>query len=119
MTTVNDYNIMPNLEKTDENSQTFEATGKVKSWTLVANALTHTIIFVLPVFLDNPTVILSITNSDSNEIYASGSLSDGTTHVIATEKPLVGSHTVTITLSANAGTGGGVVKTTFYLQARG
>lgn len=120
MTTVNDYYIMPGLEKTDENTQTFEATGTTKSWELYANALTHTIVVVVPVLNDTGvTVTLTIVNSDSNEIYSSSALTQGatgTTHIISTEKPLVGLHTVTLTLSGDAGTGGGDVKTTFYLQ---
>lgn len=119
MTTVMDYNIMPNLEKTDENIQVFAATGTTKSWTFVANALTHTIVVVVPNFTNAITVVLSITNSDGNEIYASSALAKDTTHVIAIEKPLVGSHTILLTLSGDAGGTGGNVKTTFYLQARG
>jgi len=119
MTTVMDYDIMRNLEKTDENSQTFAATGTTKSWTFVAQALTHTIVVVVPAFTNAITTVLSITNSDGNEIYASSALAKSTTHVIAAEKPLVGSHTVTHTLSGDAGGSGGIVKTTFYLQAIG
>lgn len=110
------YMVKEDLIKTVENLQVFADTGTTKSWEVYANALTHTIIVVVPAFTNAITVVLSITNSDSNEIYASGSLAKGTTHIIASEKPLIGKHTMLLTLSGAAGGTGGTVKTTLYLQ---
>jgi len=115
---VTDYDIMRTLEKTIEDTQSFAATGTTKSWTLTANALTHTIIVDVPDFTNGITVTLSITNSDSHEIYASAALAENTLHVIKAEVPLVGANTILLTLSGVAGGSGGDVKTTFYLQGR-
>lgn len=111
-----DYFIRNSLEKVPENSQVFAATGQVKSYSLSATAFTHTIIVIVPAFTNAITAILSIENTDGHEIYASGALAKGTTHVLAVEKPLVGDNTVKLTLSGDAGGTGGTIKTTIYLH---
>lgn len=111
-----DYFIRKSLEKVPENSQTFGGTGKIKSYSLSATAFTHTIIVVVPSFENAITVVLSIENPDGHEIYASGGLTKGTTHILSVEKPLVGDNTIKLTLSGDAGGSGGIVKTTIYLN---
>lgn len=121
MTTVMDYFIKKDLEKTDENTQTFGITGTTKTYTIYANALTHTLIVVIPDYSNTITTTITIDNADSNEIYNSTGLTQNTTHVIAVEKPLVGLNTITITLEGNAGGSAGTtydVDTTLYLQGK-
>jgi len=90
------------LHKTDRQPLAFATGDTVKSFTISANALTHTLVVEIPTFSGAVvTAICSIENSDSKEIYASSSLSEGSTNVIATEKPLVGENTVKITLSTD------------------
>ena len=114
-----DYDIMRNLEKTIEHTSEFGATGTTDSWTFTANALTHTIIVDIDNFTNASTTVLTITNSDSHVIYTSSALNENTLNIIATEVPLVGAHTCTLTVSGVLGGTGGDIRVTFYLQARG
>jgi len=114
-----DYDIMRNLEKTIENTQEFAATGTTKEWTLTANALTHTIVVDIDDFTNASTTVLTIENSDGHVIYTSSALNENTLNIIAAEVPLVGEHTCLLTVSGVLGSGGGDIRTTFYLQARG
>ena len=114
-----DYDIMRSLEKTVEKTVTFAATGVTQSYTLTANALTHTIVVDIDDFTNASTTVLSILNEDGHEIYASSSLSENTLNIIAAEKPLVGDNTILLTVSGVLGGTGGDIRVTFYLQARG
>jgi len=115
---VTDYDIMRNLEKTIENTQSFDADDLTKSWTLTANALTHTIVVDIDDFTNAETTVLTITNSDSHIIYTSSALNENTLNIIAAEVPLVGANTVTLTVGGVLGGTGGDIRTTFYLQSR-
>ena len=119
MTTPMDYDIMRSLHKTIENTSSFGATGTTDSWTLVAQALTHTIVVNIPNFTNAVNTVLSITNEDGHEVYASPSMTENGLHILKAEVPLVRSHTVTLTISGVAGGTGGDVGTSFYLQSRG
>ncbi len=103
------------LYKTDPKTVAIAADATVGSFTIHAWALTHTIVLVLPDWTNAVTAIISIENSDGNEIYASSSLAESSTHILSTEKPLVGTNTIKITLSGVPGGGGGNTITTIYL----
>jgi len=104
------------IEKVDPQTINIASDKTTGNFTICAWALTHTIVVVLPDWSTTRTATLSIENDDGNEIYSVGSLTDNSTHVIAVEKPLVGTNTVIITLTGVPGTGGGDVEVTLYLQ---
>lgn len=112
------YHLMTRLAKTNEHSEIFLAAEQIRSYTLYANALTHTLVVVLPTFTTAATAVISVENSDGNEIYATSSLTEGGTHVVAIEKPFIGKHKIIITLNAASG-GTHTVKITWYLQGKG
>lgn len=94
--------IYASLQKTPRRELAFVSGDTVKSFTINASAITHTLVVEIPSFSGATiTAICSIENSDGTEIYASSSLSENSTNVIATERPLVGDNTVKITLSSD------------------
>ena len=104
------------IQKADPQTISIASDKTVGNFTICAWALTHTIVVVLPDWTNSVTATLSIENDDSNEIYSVASLAKDSTHVIAVEKPLVGTNTVIITLSGVPGGTGGDTETTLYLQ---
>jgi len=104
------------LMKTDEESLVFGASDVVKSFTITEVGLTYAILVVLPNWTNDVTGVLSIENSDSNEIYASDDLDRNETHMIPTEKPLVGTNTVKLTLFGVPGGSGGTATVTIYIR---
>lgn len=107
--------IHKHLYQTDEYEKAIAADATVGSFTINANALTHTIVCFLPNWTNAVTGTLSITNSDSREIYSIAALAKNTVHVLAVVKPLVGTNTITITLSGVPGGAGGTTATSLYL----
>jgi hypothetical protein len=104
------------LHKTDRYALSFESGDTVKSFTINARALTHTIILEMPSFSGAVvTGTLSIENSDDNEIYSNGSLAENTIHVMTTEIPLVGDSTVKVTLSGDP-LSSGICYVSMYLR---
>lgn len=90
------------LVKTDRYTLAFTSGDTVKSFTINAVALTHTIVLEMPTFSGAVvTGTLSIENSDSNEIYSNGGMAENTDHVMVTEQPLVGDNTIKVTLSTD------------------
>lgn len=90
------------LYKTPRRELAFVSGDTVKSFTISAWAITYQLIVEIPGFSGaTVTAICSIENSDSVEIYASRSLDESSTNVIATERPLVGDNTVKVTLSGD------------------
>ncbi|MCK4788127.1 MAG: hypothetical protein KAV87_30570 [Desulfobacteraceae bacterium] len=88
------------LMKTDRTALAFASGDTVKSFTINANALTHTIVLEMSGFSGaNPTATLSVENSDSVEIYSNSGMAENADHVMAAEKPLVGDNTIKVTLS--------------------
>ena len=104
------------LYQTPEYEKAIGAAAPSCSFTIDATALTHTIVCFLPNWTNAVTGQLTITNSDGREIYASvNTLAKNTVHILATVKPLVGTNTVTITLSGVPGGTGGTTATSIYL----
>lgn len=97
----------------------FGATGTTKTFTFSHRGKLHTAIMKVPTFTNSVTATLSITNSDDIEIYNSTAKNMSLTHVLnelSSKVPLVGDHTVTVTLSGVAGGDGGNVELSFYLE---
>lgn len=108
--------IYGDLVKIDRQSLAFATGDTVKSFTINANALTHTIILEMPTFSGAVvTGTLSIENADSNEIYTNGTMAENTDHVMATEKPLTGDNTIKVTLSTDP-LSSGTAYVTVYLK---
>ena len=104
------------LYQTPEWEEAIASDAKTCSFTIRANALTHTIVCFLPNWTNTVTGQITITNSDDREIYASAdTLAKNTVHVLAAVKPIVGINTITITLSGVPGGSGGTTATSIYL----
>jgi hypothetical protein len=116
---LDDFPIMKSLEKTSEQTLSFDADDLTKTFTITANALTHTIIVDTDDFTNASNTVITITNSDSRVIYTSGNCAENATTILSTETPIVGTNTVTATVSGVLGGTGGDVRVVIYLQARG
>jgi len=107
------------LVKTVEESITIGAEATTGSFTILASALTHTLVVVLPNWTNTVTCVVTIANSDGENIYESAALDQNGTRVCnmtgANERPIVGTNTVTLTLSGVPGGSGGIAKTSLYL----
>lgn len=108
----------PRIVKTTRYPLVFASGTTVKSFTINANALTHTIVLKMPGFSGaNPTATLSIENSDDDEIYTNGGMVESSSHVMAAEKPLIGDNTVKVTLSVDP-LSDGTAYVTIYLKGK-
>jgi len=109
-----------NLIKTGRKALVFASGDTVKSFTINANALTHSIIFEMPTFSGAAvTGTFSIENSDGKELYSNGGVAEGAVDMKfpedSIERPLVGDNTVKVTLSTDP-LSDGTVYVTMYLQ---
>ena len=90
------------LIKTDRQSLAFSSGDTVKSFTINANALTHTFILEMPSFSGaDVTATFSIENSDGIELYSESGLAENADHVMFAARPLVGDNTIKVTLSTD------------------
>lgn len=103
------------LVMTDRTALAFTASSTENSFTINANAFTHTIILETPDFTNAVTSTLSIENSNSVELYSESGLAENTDHIMFAKRPLVGDNTVKVTLSGVAGGSGGTAYVTLYL----
>lgn len=98
--TLRDDMINPTLVKAPRTSLVFATGDTVKSFTINANAFTHTMILEMPAFSGAVvTGTLSIENADSVELYSEAGLAENTDHIMFAKRPLVGDSTVKVTLS--------------------
>jgi len=113
------YVLMKNLIQTPEKTLSFVSGTTVYSFLLYGNALTHTIVLVMPTITGAVcTATLKIENKEGREIYTSATtLAEATTHILATEKPIVGRNKVTVTLSTDP-LSSATAYVSLYLQGR-
>ena len=96
----------------------FGATGTTQSFALNGRGLIHSIVLVVPNFTNAVTATLTITNQDGVEIYNSTAKARNATYALTQlwdKVPIVGSNTVTVTLSGVAGGTGGDVTVSIYM----
>ena len=97
----------------------FDEDDTVKTFTMNVRGLLHTIVMKVANFTNVVTATLTIANSNSDDIYDSTAKAKNATYVLnelLDKVPLVGDHTVTVTLSGAAGGTGGDVEVTLYVK---
>ena len=102
-TTEGGLHLHDKLVMTTPKTVAIAADATVGSFTILANALTHTIVLKIPTYTNAETATISIENSNGDEIYTNGTLAKNTTHPIPVSMPLVGENTVKITLTGVPG----------------
>ena len=102
----------------------FGATGTTGSYKLTeCNGLVHNMIIKVPNFANIVTATVTIQDDDGDTLYTSSALSNNTTTslggIAAAELgdvPLSYNYTCNVTLSGDAGTGGGTVTVKMYAK---
>ncbi|MBW2632364.1 MAG: hypothetical protein JRC90_11540 [Deltaproteobacteria bacterium] len=90
------------LDKIPETEIAFSSGDTVKEITINANALTNRIVLKLPVFSGAIiTAMLTIEDSDGNEIFRQAGLVEDETHVMIDEVELIGDNIFKVTLSTD------------------
>lgn len=100
-------------------SVAFNATETTKTVSLAGNGVLHSMILELPNFTNVVTTVISITNSDGVEVYASSALARNAVHKITAQSNAValeGECSALLTLSGAAGGEGGTARLTFNLE---
>ena len=121
-TTDGGLHLHDNLVKTAETSLVIGAAELTHTtlFTITASALTHTLVVVLPNWTNAVTCKATIANSDGEDIYESEDLVRNGTRVCnitgANERPIVGTNTITLTLSGVPGGAGGTAKVALYIK---
>ena len=116
--TARSFEIDETLMKTDREELAFVSGDTVKSFTLSASARVTMIVFEMPTFSGAAvTGIVSIENSDSVEIHATGAGAENAVHVSSPDPaiPLVGTNTIKVTLSTDP-LSSGTCYVTMYLE---
>lgn len=103
--------------KTPVKAITIGAAETTGNFTILGNALVHTITVQIPDWTNTVTLTLTIADVDSVNIYTSSALAQNTNHIITDLKdsiPIWGVNTFTATLSGVPGGTGGDVSISIY-----